>query len=73
MRQPSCQLVVSAAENRGSREGSWVFGWEGLADAVCVVVVYRWAAGMAMALCQWREAGLRFYSRNTGSHICSYR
>lgn len=41
MRHPSCQLVVSATENHGSREGSWVFGWEGPADAVCVVVMYR--------------------------------
>lgn len=42
MRHPSCQPVVSAMENSDSRERSWVFGWEGPADAVCVVVMYRW-------------------------------
>lgn len=73
VRHPSCQLAVSATENSGRRAGRWVFGWEGPADAACAVGMYRWGRRDSHGAVPGREAGLRFYSRNTGSHICSHQ
>lgn len=73
MRHPSCQLVVSATENSGRREGRWVLGWEGPADAVRAMGMYRWGCRDGRGAVPVEGSGLRFYSRNTGSHVCSHQ